>query len=66
MKTKIKIHDGIVGILVLGSVVLAVKVSAQWLWVAGGVGALLVFSAFSGFCPVYFILNKLMPNGESK
>lgn len=61
MKTKIKIHDGIVGAVILGSVVLGVAVSPAWLYVAGVIGALMVSSAFTGFCPVYFVLNKVKP-----
>lgn len=60
-KTKIKIHDGIVGAVIFASVVLGMAVNAQWLYVAGGIGALMVSSAFTGFCPVYFVLNKLSP-----
>lgn len=61
MKNKIKIHDGIVGAVIFSSVVLGLTVGLQWLYVAGGIGALMVSSAFTGFCPVYFILNKVWP-----
>lgn len=64
MKTKIKIHDGLVGAVILTSVVLGLAVNASWLYVAGGIGALMVSSTFTGFCPVYFILNKIMPSTE--
>ena len=60
MKTKIKIHDGIVGAVILASVVLGILSSPVWLYVAGVIGALMVSSAFTGFCPVYFVLNKLV------
>jgi hypothetical protein len=61
MKNKIKIHDGIVGTVIFTSVVLGLAVNPQWLYVAGFIGALMVSSAFTGFCPVYFVLNKLRP-----
>lgn len=61
MQTKIKIHDGIVGTVILLSVVLALTVNVQWLYLAGVISVLMVASAFTGFCPVYFILNKMMP-----
>lgn len=64
-KTKIKIHDGIVGAVIFTSVVLGLTVAPPWLYVAGGIGALMVSSAFTGFCPVYFILNKVMPASEA-
>ena len=62
MKAKIKVHDGIVGAVILGSVVLGMMFSPAWLYVAGVIGALMISSAFTGFCPVYFVLNKLMPD----
>lgn len=65
MKTKIKIHDGIVGAVILSSVVLGFAASPQWLYVAGVIGALMVSSAFTGFCPVYFVLNKIWPVGSA-
>jgi hypothetical protein len=61
MKTKIKIHDGIVGAVILASVILGLVVNPAWLYVAGGISALMVSSAFTGFCPVYFMLNKAWP-----
>jgi hypothetical protein len=64
MKTKINIHDGIVGAVILSSVILGLVASPQWLYVAGFIGALMVSSAFTGFCPVYFALNRLMPDGN--
>ena len=59
---KRKIHDGIVGALILGCVVLGQLVNPAWLYLAGGVGALMISSAFTGFCPVYFILDRVMPD----
>ena len=65
MKNKIKIHDGIVGAVIFASVVLGMVVNPAWLYVAGTIGALMVSSAFTGFCPVYYVLNKVMPVTES-
>lgn len=62
--SKIKLHDGIVGSLYLLSIVLALTLNIQWLYLAGLVAVLQVMSAFTGFCPVYFILNKFMPDQE--
>lgn len=64
MESKIKIHDGIVGSIYLISIILGATVSMQWLYLAGVVAVLQIASAFTGFCPVYYTLNKLMP--ESK
>ncbi len=66
MKNKIKVHDGIVGSLIVLSVILGIKVNAQWIYLAGAVGLLMISSAFTGFCPVYFILNKVMPSDGEK
>lgn len=61
MKTKTKIHDGIVGIIYLSSIILGATVNLQWLYVAGAVAVLQILSMFTGFCPVYYLLNKMMP-----
>lgn len=61
-RNKTQIHDGIVGVVVLLSIILGVAANMAWLWVAAIVGALLISSTFTGFCPVYFVLNKLMPD----
>jgi hypothetical protein len=65
MKTKIKIHDGIVGAIIFAGVALVYKVDAHWLYLPGIIGALMVSSAFTGFCPVYFVLNKMLPDAEA-
>lgn len=59
--TKVRIHDGIVGAIYLLSVVLAFTVDLQWLYLAGAVAVLQISSYFTGFCPVYFMLDKMMP-----
>jgi hypothetical protein len=61
MKSKIKIHDRIVGAIILSTVLLGVRVNPLWLWVPGVISALMVASAFTGLCPVYFVLNRLIP-----
>ena len=63
-KRKIRLHDAIVGILYAISVFLAFKVSMQWLFLAVGVAALQIISPITKFCPVYFILNKVMPDTD--
>lgn len=56
---KRKLHDGIVGALIAGGVALGYWVSPAWLWLPGLVGLALVQSAFTGFCPVYYTLDRL-------
>lgn len=53
------VHDGIVGALILLGTLLGYFVHPYWYWVPGVVGGLMVQSAFTGFCPVYFTLSKL-------
>lgn len=55
-----RVHDGIVGIIVLGGTLLGYWVSPYWYWIPGVIGALMIQSAFTGFCPVYYSLSKLL------
>jgi hypothetical protein len=48
----------VVGIVVLGSVLLAVYSNINWLWVTGLMGAHLVQASFTGMCPVVSMLKK--------
>ncbi|MGB2171652.1 MAG: YgaP family membrane protein [Flavobacteriaceae bacterium] len=58
---KIRVHDGIVGLIYLSSVALANQFGLNFLWVAVGTALLQILSPLTKFCPVYTILNKLMP-----
>jgi len=64
MHNKIRAHDGIVGATNMLSVILVATVSIQWLWIAGIVAGLQIISPITRFCPVYFVLNKMMPDTE--
>ena len=57
-----RLHDGIAGALVLFGTLLAYFTHPAWLLLPGAVGFLMLQSAFSGFCPVYFSLDKLKGN----
>jgi phage shock protein PspC (stress-responsive transcriptional regulator) len=61
---KVRVHDGIVGILNISSILLASQFGLDWIYVAVVVAILQIASPFTKFCPVYTILNKLMPNTE--
>ncbi len=62
------------GTVILVSVVLAVKVDINWLWLTGFVGLNLLQSSFTGFCPLATVLGKLgfnagcafIPGGQKK
>ncbi|MDB4172899.1 DUF2892 domain-containing protein [Flavobacteriaceae bacterium] len=63
--SKVRAHDAIVGFLYLISVVLTFyTTNLDFLWIAVAVGGLQIISPITKFCPVYFILNKLMPETE--
>ncbi|MGM5469730.1 YgaP family membrane protein [Flavobacteriaceae bacterium LMO-SS05] len=64
MQIKIRMHDAIVGMLYGLSVILAFNVNMQWLYLAAAVAVLQIISPVTKFCPVYFILNKMMPDTD--
>jgi hypothetical protein len=47
------------GTMILLSLLLGLYVSANWYWFTAFVGANLLQSAFTGFCPLASILRKL-------
>ena len=62
---KVRAHDAICGMLYLISVGLTIDTgNMDFLYIAIGVGVLQIISTLTKFCPVYFTLNKLMPDTE--
>ena len=59
MNQKRRIHDSIVGIIITAGVAMGYWLDPGWLIVPGVVGVLLIQSGLTGFCPVYFTLDKL-------
>ena len=53
-----RIVFAVAGTFILISVLLSHYHSPNWLWFTGFVGANLLQSAFSGFCPLAIILKK--------
>ena len=49
----------VVGLVVLGSVLLAVYHSPNWLWLTGLMGGHLVQASFTGMCPVVMALKRM-------
>jgi hypothetical protein len=47
------------GLMVLASLALAQFVNPAWLWLTAFVGANLLQSAFTGFCPAAIVFRKL-------
>ena len=62
--SKVRAHDAIVGMTYLISVAGSMFVNSNLIYLAIGVGFLQIISPFTKFCPVYFILNKMMPDTE--
>jgi len=63
MNQKRRIHDAIVGVVVTAGVALGHYVSAGWLLLPAVIGVTLIQSGITGFCPVYFALDRLLPSG---
>ena len=62
---KVIAHDAICGVLYLVSVGLTIQFGdLSFLYIAIGVGILQVISPITKFCPVYFILNKVMTDSD--
>ena len=55
---KVRVHDGIIGLLNISSILLANQFGLNWIYAA--VAVLQIASPITKFCPVYTILNKLM------
>jgi hypothetical protein len=47
------------GLMILLSLLLGIYVSPYWFWFTAFVGANLLQSAFTGFCPMAILLHKL-------
>ncbi len=63
--SKVRAHDAIVGLLYLISVGLSFyTTNLDFLWIAIAVGGLQIISPVTKFCPIYFVLNKLMPDTD--
>ena len=58
MNQKRRLHDAIVGVVVTAGVALGYYVDPLWLLVPGAIGVTLLQSGMTGFCPVYFILDR--------
>ena len=63
---EIRVHDGIVGAIILLSVVVGMTVNPIGFWLAGLTAAVMFSSAFTGFCPVHYVLCKIFPIETSK
>jgi DUF2892 family protein len=58
MNIKRRIHDGIVGVIIAAGTGLGYWIDPIWLLVPGILGITLLQSGITGFCPLYFILDR--------
>ncbi|MBC4019396.1 DUF2892 domain-containing protein [Siccirubricoccus deserti] len=49
----------VVGVIVLGSTLLAALHDIRWLWLTGAMGLHLVQASFIGLCPVVALLRRV-------
>lgn len=49
----------VAGFMVIASAILSVWHTPEWIYLTGFVGANLMFSSITGFCPMVLILRKL-------
>lgn len=54
------------GLLALAGAVLAVTISARWIYLAGFIGLGLTFAGLTDFCPMGMLLSKMPWNGPRR
>ncbi|MFQ5539059.1 MAG: DUF2892 domain-containing protein [Candidatus Binatia bacterium] len=59
LNKKRRIHDGIVGAIITAGVLLGYYGSPLWLLVPGLLGITLLQSGCTGFCPLYYTLERI-------
>jgi hypothetical protein len=64
MTKRVKIHDGIIGALLVVTAGLAVAVDPRFVWLTAVTGLIMLSSAFTGFCPVHFLVSKALPERD--
>lgn len=60
MTRKVRIHDGVIAVLLLTSAALGTWVDPRGWWLTPLTALIMLQSAFTGFCPVHFSINKLL------
>jgi hypothetical protein len=61
MTRRVKLHDGVIGVVLLASTALTLWVDPRAVWLVGLTGGILLSSMFTGCCPVHFAVRKLTP-----
>lgn len=60
MTKKIKIHDGVIALLLLVSSALTYFVDGRFVGLVALTGLIMLSSTVTGFCPVHFTVDKLV------
>lgn len=61
-----RIAHAIAGTLIISSLLLGIYVNKNWFWLTGFVGANLFQNAFTNWCLMYVILDKLGIKKDTK
>ncbi len=64
MSRRVKIHDGVIGALLVATAALSAFVDPRFVWLAALTGAIMLSSSFTGFCPVHYAVRKALPDPE--
>ena len=64
MSARVKIHDGVIGGALLALTGAAILLDPRFVYVVGLTGAVMLSSAFTGFCPVHFLVRKAHPSAD--
>ncbi|MGH8475424.1 MAG: YgaP family membrane protein [Methylococcales bacterium] len=59
MKDRTRLHDGIVGVLVTLGCLFGFLFDNSWFFLPTLIGILLIQSYYTGFCPVYYALDRI-------
>ncbi len=66
MSRRVKIHDGVIGVLLAVVAALTTLVDVRFAWLGGLTGLIMLSSSFTGFCPVHFVVRRALPGEEGK
>ena len=61
---KARMHSFIIGLIYMAAVLGTLYVDPRCIYIAAAVAGLQIISLVSNFCPVSFILNKIMSGGD--
>ena len=55
-----KLHDGIIGVLLVVGALLSFYSNIAFVLILGAIGVVMIQSAITGFCPIYYTLGKMI------